>query len=258
MDRGQFDTLARLVGTKRSRRAALGTVLGAVLLGRAPGVPAAKRKHNTGPKHKDKKRKDKGKPRPNQPCYPGTRCLPGVGRDNAGCDFSGSTQFFEGDFSGSQFSGANFTGAQMAGANFQGADLGGACLVGANLLDAAIDSSTNLKDAMFCHTVMPDGSRNDRDCDRGTHCCPSPCQDNQCPSGVCLVQPGVICSIFGPPCCEGMACTPFLLFPGLTHCESPCTTVNECKTRYGPNYTCKRDLEFCAYLPGALCCQPFA
>ena len=83
---------------------------------------------------------------------------------------------------GSNLSGANFTGAQMAEANFQGADLGGACLVGANLLGAAIDNSTNLKDAIFCRTLMPDGSLNDSGCDQGTPCCPAPaiCQGDAC------------------------------------------------------------------------------
>jgi uncharacterized protein YjbI with pentapeptide repeats len=152
MDRGQFDALARLVWTEQSRRTALATLLGAALLGQAPVSVASKKKAKASSK----------------PCYAGTRCTPGKGRNTSGCDFSGSVEFFEGDFRGANLSNSNFTGAQLAKANFRGANLSGACLVGASLADAKLGGSVNLHNAVYCRTLMPDGSINDQDCDKGT------------------------------------------------------------------------------------------
>jgi hypothetical protein len=149
-------------------------------------------------------------------------------------------------------------GAQLAQADFRGANLSGACLVGASLAEARLGASVNLHKAVFCRTIMPDGSVNDDDCDKGTPCCPTPpdiCPEGEVCAPDCIGTPNQICSIFGTPCCSNLACTSLAFPPGLTTCQSPCTTVTECKERFGQNYTCRTDAEDCIYLPGALCCK---
>ena len=110
---------------KASRRAALVTLLGAALLRHDPTGVLAK---GRGKVKSQAKAKAKVKV-----CNPGTRCTPGKGRNTSGCDFSGSTAFFAGDFRGSNLSNSNFTGAHLAEADFRGANLSGACLVGTDL-----------------------------------------------------------------------------------------------------------------------------
>jgi len=62
MDREQFDALARQVSTRHSRRAALATVLGALLLRQEAGLVAAKRKrHGRRQSHRPGKGKDNRK-----------------------------------------------------------------------------------------------------------------------------------------------------------------------------------------------------
>ena len=112
MDRGQFDSLARLVSSKQSRRAAFGTLLGATLLRHDPTAVLAKGK-GRGKIRSQAKAKAKSKP-----CYPGTRCTPGKGRNTSGCDFTSSTALFAGDFRGANLSNSNFTGAQLAEGGF--------------------------------------------------------------------------------------------------------------------------------------------
>src|SRR5690606_7990923 len=149
-------------------------------------------------------------------------CTPGPGHDNAGCDFSASVAFFQRDLEGANVRNANFAGAEMAGANLQGADLSGACLVEANLLNATIDGTTKLDGAIFCHTVMPDGSINDDGCGQATRCCPAPdsiCQE--CASPECINSINTVCSILGTPCCPGLACTATASI-ALTSCQAPC------------------------------------
>ena len=190
MEREQFDALAKLVWTKASRRTALGTVLSAAVLGQAPDLATAK------PKPKDKqqrrrkrtKRKQGNNQSEKRSCYPGTRCIPGPARDNAGCDFSFSAVFRDTDASGSNLSKSSFRGADLRGADFRGADLGGACLVGASLEEAKLGSSVDLGGAIFCNTIMPDGSVDDSGCDDTDACCPPLEQD--CPDGeiLCSLQ----------------------------------------------------------------------
>jgi uncharacterized protein YjbI with pentapeptide repeats len=136
-------------------------VLGAAVLGRAPDAAAARRKG-----------KGKGKNKSARPCYPGRGCIPGSGRDNAGCDFSGSAAFRELNAQGAHLAGTNFAGADLRGANLSGANLGKACLVGADLTGADLDGA-KLKGAILCGTTLPDGSIDDSGCDQGTACCPT-------------------------------------------------------------------------------------
>ncbi|MGH3803103.1 MAG: pentapeptide repeat-containing protein, partial [Pseudonocardiaceae bacterium] len=194
----------------------LGTVLGGLLLGRASAFAGS------AGGGKGKRRRKAGNRRR---CYPGAQCAPGQGKDNSGCDFSRGVAFFELNAQGSNLSQANFTDAQMAGANFQGADLGGACLVGANLLGAVIDASTNLRGAVYCRTLMPDGTFNDRDCGQGSRCCPAPlnCEGDLCPA-TCIGAPNAQCSLSIPygGCCPGLVCIPSSTTPIRTTCQAPC------------------------------------
>ena len=188
-----------------------------------------------------------------KPCYAGANCTPGKGRNTSGCDFTDSRAFFEGDFRGSNLSNNNFTGAVLARGDFRGANMSGSCLVGANLHEAKLGSSVNLGDAIFCQTLMPDGSLNNRDCDKGTRCCPTPgvCEGEACEGGTC-VPPHNWCSIFGNPCCQGRVCTPTLSSPFLTTCQKHCETQSDCQD--DPGTTCGGALgfEFCFYI--GQCC----
>jgi hypothetical protein len=238
MDRVQFDTLARLVWTKQSRRTALATLFGASLLGRVlDPVTATKRKRKI------------------RPCYRGTNCHLGPGKDNAGCDFEGSVAFFEGNFQGSNLSGANLTGAQLANADLSGVNLRDACLVGANLLGADL-AGANLDGAVFCRTLMPDGAIDDSGCDRGTRCCPTPepiCRI--CGGGNCLGSINETCSIFGTPCCAGLACTATVA-GFFTTCQVPCDSDQDC-AKFGADLKCcAGQMLVCPFFPGARCCQP--
>jgi uncharacterized protein YjbI with pentapeptide repeats len=252
MDREQFDEVARFVGSRQTRRAALAGLLGAALLGHAHTPAAAKLLAKR--KRGGKKRNRGKKPGGGDKCYPGTSCIPGPGRDNAGCDFSNATRFFEGDFRGSHFGGANFSGAQLAGARLHGADLGGACFVKANLLDAELDGA-DLDGAIFCRTLMPDGSVNDRDCDRGTACCPTPtvCQGEACGPEDCVPN-GNICTLlwFGNSCCSDQVCTPGII-PLVTSCQLPCSNQQECLALDpGGTLVCANNAETCTFI--GTCC----
>ena len=246
MDREHFDALTRAFSASGSRRAALAGLLSAAALRHvAPVVAKAKRGESA---------------RVAVParCYRGANCTPGKGKNTSRCDFSGSTVFFQGDFRGANLSQSNFTGTVLAQADFRGANLSGACLVGANLSEAKLGASVNLDKAIFCRTLMPDGSIEDRDCDKGTACCPTPpaiCPQGEVCAPDCIGAPNQICSIFGTPCCNGLACTSTIFPLGLTFCQSPCTTTTECKQRYGNDYTCRIEAADCIFLPGALCCQ---
>jgi hypothetical protein len=254
MDREQFDTLARLVSTRQSRRAALTTVLGAALLRHDPAAVLAKRKR-AGSVKAQAKTKAKAK---SKPCYPSTNCTPGKGKNTSGCDFSNSTAFFQGDFRGSNLSNSNLTGAQMAQGDFRGANLSGGCFVGANLLDAKLGSSVNLGGAIFCHTLMPDGTIEDRDCGKGTRCCPTPppiCEGAECgPEDTCVTGANTTCGLFIGPCCPDFVCTPSLL-PVLLQCEFRCSSDADCRV-LDPDeqsYTCVPDPGNCPFI--GKCCQ---
>ncbi|MEZ5144408.1 MAG: pentapeptide repeat-containing protein [Acidimicrobiales bacterium] len=61
------------------------------------------------------------------------------------------------DFSNADLHGANFTSAGLTSSNFEGADLSGANLTLANLTGANLNGA-KLDNAVFCKTVMPDGT----------------------------------------------------------------------------------------------------
>lgn len=77
------------------------------------------------------------------------------------------------NLAGEELAGANFTGANLKNADFTQADLENATLAYANLantnfseadLTGANLNGTNYNEAIFCDTIMPDGSANDLDC----------------------------------------------------------------------------------------------
>lgn len=73
---------------------------------------------------------------------------------------------------------ANLMWANLRGANLMGANLSEVHLVGANLRSANLSGANlyeaNLLKAGFCHTTMPDGSINNRDCDKTDRAPPKP------------------------------------------------------------------------------------
>ncbi len=208
MDREQFDAIARLAWTRKSRRAALAALVGAALLGHGPVPTPAKllAKRNRKGKKRNKAKKTKGK----GPCYPNTHCIPGPGMDNVGCDFSFSTLVRDKDVHGSHLRRTNFRGADLAGADFRGTDLGGACFVGANLEGATLGPSVDLDGAIFCNTVMPDGRINSSGCGKTTACCPP--LERDCPDAT------IACYTMGD---EIPMCMDFIhRFPAVGHCWS--------------------------------------
>ena len=262
MHRQHLDDLTRICATVGTRRGALAALLVAALLPLREGAEATRKKG----KKKRKLRRGRARapivvppasitPAP-EACFPTTDCLAGPGVVSEGCDFSRSTVFSKLDARGAILSNANFTGAQLNEADLRGAHLEDACLVGANLLGATIDTSTHLDGAIFCRTLMPDGSHNDRDCGKGTSCCPTPppiCK--VCLGNDCISTRGQICSIFGTPCCPGLACTASAT-PFITTCEAPCSDDQTCKNLFGPNAICIVAFGTCLFLPGSRCCDP--
>jgi hypothetical protein len=237
MDRNQLDTLARSIAAKQSRRAAVATLLGATLLGRTPDAAA----RNTRRSRVRAQAKAKAKP-----CYPGTSCTPGKGKNTSGCDFSNSTSFIEKDVRGSNLSNANFTNADAWGADFRGANLSGACFVDATLFGAKLGASVNLGGAIFCRTMMPDGSVDNSGCDKATACCPTTTPP---PSGTC---DGVFnfCNVLAPNCCDGLVCTPTFGL-AVSSCEKVCSSDAECKP-FGSRLVCRENRVVCPFF--TKCC----
>ena len=240
MDRGLFDALTRLVASRQSRRAAIAALLGAMLPGHHPAATLARRR----------KRKQKGhdqeEPSPGAgPCFPGTHCQPTRGGAHAGCDFGVSAALRGRNMRGAVLSGANFTLADLRGADFRGAVLDGACLLGANLAGAVIDETTVLGDAIFCRTIMPDGSLNNSGCEQGTACCPTICQGDDCAS--CSDYRNDCSVLKSSPCCTTDAiCTPSA-DPLVATCQRRCTTDDEC-TAIDPDLTCKINVGLCPFI----------
>ena len=258
MERSRFDGLARLVFATRtrSRRSALAAIVGAVALGREPAGTLAKGRSK-------RKRRVRAQAKttaaiPAAACYPGgSTCVPGRGKNNSGCDFSSSTAFVDANARGANLSNTNFRDADAYGADFRGANLSGSCFVKANLRNAKLGSSVNVGGAIFCRTLMPDGSINDRDCGKGTACCPTPtvCAGEACGPEDCVPNSD-ICTLlwFGNPCCSDQVCTTGIV-PLVTTCQLPCSTQQQCRD-LDPSgrLVCANDAIGCTYI-GTCCTQ---
>jgi hypothetical protein len=255
MDRHQFDALARLVSGSTSRRGALAALIGVSLVGREVEAhrPKGKRKVRAQAKAKTK---TKAKTHASS-CYPSTNCIPGKGRNTSGCDFANSTVFVQRDARGANLSNSNFTGADLSRADLRGTNLSGSCLVNATLRDARLGSSVNLGGAIFCNTVTPDGTIDNRGCNAGTACCPTclpaTCESlgKQCGSwpdgcggtllcGRCPLGDTPVCALDGTcvrcdALCDCGSCVTFddgnsLCDTGdFSECGDPCDSHADCK-----------------------------
>ena len=222
MDGRHFDDLARNLS---SRRTAIGGLLAGLLL----PVGAAARKKG---KDQQRKRKGKGKGKDKQrvtaqaTCWRAGACIPKKGSNVSQCDLAGYDAPDELNCTGCILSRANLRGADLTGVNFTRANLSGACLVNADFSDATFANNTNLYNAIFCNTKMPDGSINDSGCQSGTACCPTCDAAHLCESGCCN---GLTCGACpaGSTCGGGNPGT-----PGICGCTpGTCESLNAC----GPN-----------------------
>ncbi|MFN8590360.1 MAG: pentapeptide repeat-containing protein [Thermomicrobiales bacterium] len=205
MDRGRFGALIRQVSARQSRRATLATLLGGIVLGQVRDAAGARKPRAP-------------RAEATSVCYPRTRCVPGKGKNTSGCDYAGSTLFRNLDVRGANLSLGSFAGADMTGVDLRGANVSGSCFVEASLRNARFDASVNTRKAIFCGTVMPDGSINNRDCGRSTTCCPifpdSPGSESEGGGGhdVTCLPSGTGCkpkhlAPTQPPCCPEATCS---------------------------------------------------
>jgi hypothetical protein len=271
MDPTRFDRLVRALGRSTSRRTTLTGLLTALLAVELPDgeATARRRRHRRDHDQRHKRRKKKRGQRDDggQPSEPaptgccGTEACPQpepggaragcayAGRSFAGQDLHGSlfrgidgreANFNQSDNHGSVFADACLQGASFRRANLVGTTWSGACLFDADFTGADLGSdAAGFADALFCGTFMPDGSVNDRDCERATSCCqrsvepgPScqsaadcadqPCQAKACQNGQCVYDevftgpsPNDLCTF----CCDGDCC----LSPA-----NQCNTENSC------------------------------
>jgi uncharacterized protein YjbI with pentapeptide repeats len=199
MDSNRFDALVRALHQPRSRRGALGALLGGVLVHFAPAAEGKPGKGRGRGKNHRGAGKGKGRDEVRAAQVPATccstgNCTPGKGKNLSKCCYEGADVSGK-NFSGANLGSANFTEADASRANFAGANLGKACLVDTILTGAKVNSSTNLGGAIFCRTTMPDGSTNDSGCDRGTRCC-----------NTCIAEGQTCGAGIGGACCAGTAC----------------------------------------------------
>ena len=196
MDGSRFDRLTR---TLSSRRTAVGGLLAGLLL----PLDAAARK-----KGKDKQRKRKGRDKQRaqaqlELCWRAGACIAKKGANVSQCNLEGYSPNTTLNCTGCNASRANLRGAQLQGANFTKANLSGACLVDANFTGATFANNTNLSNAIFCRTIMPDGTPNNSGCGSGTPCCPTCDAAHLCPSGCCDTAAGACGACTGGATCGG-------------------------------------------------------
>jgi hypothetical protein len=206
-----------------------------------------------------------GQPEPRAACCGSKQCAaPKPGSTRSQCNYAGrsfagqrltgailrgidgrETTFDRSDARGVIFAEACLQGASFRRANLAGATWGEACLFDADFTGAHVGTEAAVfNDALFCGTVMPDGSVNDRDCDHESPCCqraePGPTcrpdggactQDSDCCGGNCF---GQVCAD-RPDYCVNASC------PGnaVGCCQDTCCLP--------PSNQCN---------PGGLCCAP--
>jgi hypothetical protein len=221
--------LVRLLGTAGSRRAALASVLGAASLG-VTDAALGKGKGNQKRKGNDTRRRVGAE----AVCYNGSPCIPGPGKNLGKCHFGGTpTQknaaLTDTNLKGANLGSANLANADASGANFIGANLDKACLVDAVLTGATITSTTNIASAILCRTTMPDGSKSNAGCGKGTPCCPTCDADHPC-------DPGEVCC--KGRCREGDCCVDADC-PSNVCCANTCCGAGQvCNTNQNPDSCC--------------------
>lgn len=207
MDDRHFDALARQLSSRR-------TAIGAMLAGLLLPLEAAAHK-----RRRDKRRRGRGRRRGNplggNQCWRPGPCVPRIGANVSRCDLEGSTAFNGLNCTGCNVSRANLRGVKARGANFAVANLSGSCLVEADFTGATFARTTNLANAVFCRTIMPDGSLNNSGCGNDSDCCPtclqqgeacgagstgSCCGDLQCTNGTCQACTPTTCASLGNVC----------------------------------------------------------
>jgi hypothetical protein len=204
MDPRRFDRLARLLATSTDRRTLGGIVAGVLAPLSDFDVTAAARKGGKRDRRSRKRERKRNRKQDRQrqrskneesetpaessqtqtearQCCSRNRCALGPGKNLGRCCF------VDEDLSGRKLRGANLGQANLTGADLRNADLRGAnldqtCLVDTDLRDARLGGA-NLGTAIFCHTIMPDGSRNISGCTDATRCCPTCHADDPCPGG---------------------------------------------------------------------------
>ncbi len=158
-------------------------------------------------KKKDKKRTSAQA----EPCWRAGACIPRKGANISQCNLEGYAPSTTLNCTGCNISRANLRGADLRGANLTRANLSGSCLTNADLTGAIIANTTNLYNAIFCNTTMPDGSINNSSCGSVTACCPGPCLPD-CAEKACGADDGCggICQTEsctnGQICCNGTCC----------------------------------------------------
>jgi hypothetical protein len=184
MDRDRFDALTRLLASSGSRRAALGALLGAGLVGASLDALAKKNGKKDRGQAKDKRTKKRKQQRKNRAraeaaagCCKSGNCAPGTGKNLTRCCFEGQI-LTKKSFKSSNLTEANFTGANLTNANFASTNMTRACLVGATITGANFKSA-NLSGVIRCRTITDTGEDNSG-CHLGTPCCPTCTSDAQC------------------------------------------------------------------------------
>lgn len=225
MDHGSFDRIAHLLGEARSRRATLGALLAAGVLG-ASETRAAK--------HKKKRRtgkKGKGGVSAQLVCPPPAN---GVNRSN--CDYTGE------DFSGelihsSTYRNTIFRNAELVKTDLHGSGAKGASFRDANLCDAELYSSTltnvNFRNANLTRADLhSSGGCGSADFTGATFCETILCDGSTDSSGCFPVNPLGVCCDF-----------------------SDCTAGNTCNTNQ--NRCCFSNNTNVGAQPASVCCSLF-
>lgn len=229
MDLDQFDTLARSLASTRSRRRLLGHLALLPVVGGLAGTcgqeqSQAKSRRGRGNHRGKATRRDSRAVAQAADCWRTGACLPGTGSNVSRCDLPGSTAFKNLDCTGCNASRANLRGADARNANFSKANLSGSCLVDADFTGATFAKTTNLANAIFCNTKMPDGSVNNSGCGAGTACCPT-CTPTTCQNlgRDCGSYPDGCGGVLDCGTCgAGQVCAT----PGT--CATPCTSSATC------------------------------
>lgn len=260
MDGQHFDALARQVGSRR-------TAIGAMLAGLLLPLEAAAHKQR-----RDKRKRGRGRRRggaPGNSCWRPGACIPRIGANVSRCDLEGSTAFENLNCTGCNISRANLRGVKARGATLSVANLSGSCLVNADFTGATFAKTTNLANATFCRTIMPDGTVNNSGCGSDSECCPtciqqgeacgqnitgSCCGDLQCKNGTCQPCTPETCASLGNVCGQradgcgntitclcGVTSTPACSNGVCTSCSAVCGETCGCAGMVDGSTRCIRD-----------------